>query len=92
MQITAEELFAQRRKRFDDVIQLKTPDRIPIAPMDQGFFVKYAGLTWDEVMYDFEKAIAASRQTIESRQTHRVRILFLLSKTLYQRCHTAHRN
>jgi len=61
---TPEELFAERTKRLDDATQLKIPDRVPVAPLDQGFFVKYAGQTWAEVMYDFEKAIAASKKTI----------------------------
>jgi len=35
-----------------------------VAFLDSGFFAKYAGLTWDEAMYDIEKAKAASRKTV----------------------------
>ncbi|MDY6797071.1 MAG: hypothetical protein SWK76_17590 [Actinomycetota bacterium] len=59
-----EETYREKAKRIQDVIELKTPDRVPVAPVDSGFFVKYAGLTWDEAMYDIAKAKAASRKTI----------------------------
>jgi len=59
-----QELYQERAKRIDDAIALRTPDRVPVAPLDSGFFVKYAGATWEEVMYDGQKAIAASKKTI----------------------------
>ena len=64
MEKTPGELFAERTKRLEDASQLKIPDRVPVAPLDQGFFVKYGGRSWAEVMYDCEKAIAASKKTI----------------------------
>jgi uroporphyrinogen-III decarboxylase len=64
MSKTPEELYQERNKRIADAIALRVPDRVPVAPVDSGFFVKNAGLTWDEVMYDVEKAKSASKKTI----------------------------
>lgn len=64
MSKTPEELYQERKKRIADAIALNVPDRVPVAPVDCGFFIKNAGLTWDEAMYDVEKAKAASKKTI----------------------------
>jgi len=61
---TPAELYQEREKRIEDATALKISDRIPVAPLDSGFFVKYAGLTWDEAMYDVEKVKAAGKKTI----------------------------
>lgn len=63
-----QELFQERNKRLEDAIALRIPDRVPVAPVDAGFFVEYAGTTWEEVMYDCEKATAASKKTITELQ------------------------
>jgi hypothetical protein len=61
---TGEELYAERSRRVQDAIALKTPDRVPIWFQDASFFpAKYAGITFREAMYDDEKLFAAYRKT-----------------------------
>lgn len=55
----AGQLFAAREKRVSDVVELKTPDRVPIMILS-GFYPAFrAGITCREAMYDPDKAIAA---------------------------------
>ncbi len=50
-----EEKYKKNAQRFKDVIELKKPDRVPIAP-NIGFYpAEYAGVTAEEIMYDYEK-------------------------------------
>ncbi|MBP1732996.1 MAG: uroporphyrinogen-III decarboxylase [Deltaproteobacteria bacterium] len=52
---TKAELFAERQKRFDDVLALRVPDRVPIM-VSFGFLPAFmSGMTIEEVMYDPEK-------------------------------------
>ena len=62
MEKPPEELYNERAKRIEDAAQLKVPDRVPISIEDEGIFVKHAGSTWAEVMYDVEKATAAAKK------------------------------
>lgn len=62
MEKPPEELYNERAKRIEDAAQLKLPDRVPISIEDEGIFVKHAGSTWAEVMYDVEKATAAAKK------------------------------
>lgn len=62
MEKPPEELYNVRAKRIEDAVQLKVPDRVPISIEDEGIFVKHAGFTWAEVMYDVEKATAAAKK------------------------------
>ncbi len=52
---TPEELYRERVKRIEDAIQLKTPDRVPFTPFCTFFPAKYAGISYQEAMYDLEK-------------------------------------
>jgi hypothetical protein len=62
---STEELFQERTKRVEDAIQLKVPDRVPIWFQDLSFFpAKYTGITFEEMMYDSEKPVAAYKKTI----------------------------
>ncbi|MBW1799945.1 MAG: hypothetical protein JRJ85_04365 [Deltaproteobacteria bacterium] len=56
---TPEELFQERTKRIRDAIELKTPDRVPFTPFFTFFPAKYAGITFQEAMYDLDKLEAA---------------------------------
>ncbi len=56
---TPEELYKEREKRVVDAISLKVPDRVPIALIDNFYSIKYAGVTLEEAMTDYEKACAA---------------------------------
>jgi hypothetical protein len=59
-----EELYAQREKRVNDAIALRTPDRVPIEVMFAFFPAKYSGFTAEEVMYDPEKLMQAQLKTL----------------------------
>lgn len=59
-----EELYNERAKRLEDATRLRVPDRVPVAPLDSGWFVKYGGITWKEAMYDLEKVKAAFKKTV----------------------------
>ncbi len=61
---TAEQLFAERVKRIEDATALKTPDRVPAFIMQEGFPVRYAGITYQEAFYDQDKWLAANEKTI----------------------------
>ncbi len=52
-----EELFAEREKRFNDVIALRKPDRIPVLVLFTLFTAKYAGIPFDEDMGHAEKCM-----------------------------------
>jgi len=58
----AEEAYKQRTRRITDVIRLKIPDRVPLAPMVHFFAGNYVGLTARETMYDHEKECAARKK------------------------------
>jgi len=62
---TPEELYQEREQRVKDAIQLKVPDRVPIWFQDLSFFpARYAGITFEEAMYDDDKLFAAYSKTI----------------------------
>ncbi len=63
MEKAPEELYQEREKRISDAVQLKVPDRIPIAPFVGFFPAKYAGMTLKEAMYDYDKAYMAWKKT-----------------------------
>lgn len=57
-----EELFQERIRRIQDAIELKQPDRIPFAPFLSFFPVKYAGISFEEAMHDYERLAAAVKK------------------------------
>jgi hypothetical protein len=59
----AEDNYKKRAQRIADAIQLKTPDRVPITPHLTFFGANYAGMTPEEVMYDYDKGYAAYKKT-----------------------------
>jgi len=63
MEKAPEELYREREKRVSDAIQLKVPDRVPIAPFAGFFPAKYAGITCEEAMYDYDKVYMAWKKT-----------------------------
>ena len=56
MSQTANELYELRLKRFNDAVSLNRPDRVPLASHSAYFFYKYAGYTFKDAMYDYDKA------------------------------------
>jgi len=61
---TPEELFRARSKRVEDAVQLKQPDRVPVAPTFGFFYAKYAGITPRETYYDYDKWATAVKKTV----------------------------
>jgi uroporphyrinogen-III decarboxylase len=51
--------YKEREKRVQNAISLKKPDRVPIVSAAEMFFVRSAGLTAAEAMYDYEKMASA---------------------------------
>ena len=60
---TPEELFRERSQRVEDVVQLRVPDRVPVAPIFQYFYAKYGGITHKEAHYDYGKWSTAVKKT-----------------------------
>jgi uroporphyrinogen-III decarboxylase len=64
MQQTPEQLYQEREKRFTDAIQLKIPDRVPIA-ISLGYFpAKYTGVTCEDSYYDAARWLTACKKTV----------------------------
>ncbi len=60
---TPEELYQEREKRVNDAIQLKEPDRVPVMSLFGFFPARYAGITFEEAMYDYNKMMKAWMDT-----------------------------
>jgi hypothetical protein len=60
----AEEAYKKRARRIADVIQLKVPDRVPIAPSFDMFSALDNGFTCEEVMFDPSKSYTAAIKTL----------------------------
>lgn len=63
-----EELYQERVKRVKDVIQLKTPDRVPVFGPHQLYPYTFGGVTLKEAMYDYAKARAACHKFVDEFQ------------------------
>lgn len=55
----AEALYKERVTLYRDAIQMKIPKRIPVCPSAGSFPIEYAGISWYEAMYDYEKLAMA---------------------------------
>jgi hypothetical protein len=60
--------YRERTRRIADAVLLKKPDRIPLMPMWEFFYAKYAGYTCEEVMYDAAKAEDSVVKTVTDLQ------------------------
>ena len=61
---TAEELYKEREKRVSDAVRLKVPDRVPFSSMFHFFPAKYAGISFKQAMYDYDKLAEVSKRAI----------------------------
>ena len=61
---TAAELYQERVKRVKDAIELREPDRVPFLPFCHFFPARYAGMTFKELMYDYDKLEIAWKKVI----------------------------
>jgi hypothetical protein len=55
----AAERYKERIQRILDVINLKEPDKVPVAPYLETFPARYAGITIADYFLNPEKAYAA---------------------------------
>lgn len=62
------ELFAEREKRVADNVALIETDYVPFAYSSRFWPAKLAGISFEEFMYDADKAIEATRQVIRLLQ------------------------
>ncbi|MBE3588610.1 MAG: hypothetical protein IMW93_08675 [Thermoanaerobacteraceae bacterium] len=61
----AERSYRERVARIIDAIQLKkVPDRVPVCPFTGLFPAYYAGITVQDLMYDYDKAAAAWKKYV----------------------------
>ncbi len=65
---TPEELYQERVKRVLDVVQLKTPDRVPVFGPYQLFPYTFGGVTLKEAMNDYAKAREACHKFVDEFQ------------------------
>ncbi|MCB1436990.1 MAG: hypothetical protein KDJ46_07445 [Rhodobiaceae bacterium] len=61
----AEQLYRERARRLDDVIALRTPDRVPIIHYSMFWHATYAGISFRDAMYDYDKLEAADSKVID---------------------------
>ncbi len=56
----AKHLYKKRVAMYQDAIQMKKiPERIPVCPSAGSFPIEYAGISWYDAMYDYEKLVQA---------------------------------
>ncbi len=64
MEKELEKQYWERKRRIDDAISLKIPDRVPTEIGFDYFPAKYAGLPFDVAYYDYDKWLAAYKETV----------------------------
>lgn len=64
MEKSQEEHYQERMKRIEDAVQLKIPDRVPTL-VDFGYYAaKYAGITCEDALYDYDKWAEANKKIV----------------------------
>ncbi|HEC01455.1 MAG TPA: hypothetical protein ENI91_07160 [Sphingomonadales bacterium] len=56
--------YKEREQRVLDVIALKQPDRVPVFLYSTFWQARYAGMTCEEAMYDYERLSAAIKDSV----------------------------
>src|SRR5512138_1431972 len=56
---TPEQLFHEREKRINDAVALKEPDRVPVMNIFGFFPARFAGISFRDAMYDYDKTMRA---------------------------------
>jgi hypothetical protein len=56
---SVEDLLQQREKRINDAIALREPDRVPVMCIFGFFPARFAGITFEDAMYDYDKTMQA---------------------------------
>lgn len=73
-----QELFEKRARRIQDAIELKQPDRIPFVPYATFFPARYAGISFEEAMHDYDKLAAAVKKFMIDFEPDAIPDTFLL--------------
>ena len=81
---TPEELYREREKRINEAIQLKVPDRVPIAIVFNYFPAKYAGITIEEAFYDYNKWKMACKKTVVDFEPDMYRVAYIIPGTVLE--------
>ncbi len=68
MSQTADQLRAEREKRVTDAIQMRMPDRVPVACPLGYFPAKYVGIPCSAAYYDYDAWYAAYQRTLKDFQ------------------------
>ena len=58
-------LYNERLQRIEDAVALREPDRVPFIYSSIFWSAKYAGITFQDAMYDIDKYVDATRQVVE---------------------------
>jgi uroporphyrinogen-III decarboxylase len=61
----AVKLYKDRERRVTEAIRLKKPDRVPLVSATELFFIRSAGLTIAEAMYNYDKMAAAWKTSMK---------------------------
>ena len=64
MQASAQKLYREREKRVEAAVRLEVPDRVPFVPLFTFFPARYAGISFEQAMYDFDRLSEAWKKAI----------------------------
>ena len=64
MAIFENQKYSVKEKRFNDAVQLKCPDRVPMGFLYTFYNAKNYGITCEEAMYDYEKTADVTRKGV----------------------------
>jgi len=64
MEKTPQELYRENQQRFEDVVALRTPDRVPYHPFMMFYPARFSGFTCAEVMHDLDKLDASWKKAV----------------------------
>ncbi|MBF8269876.1 MAG: Uroporphyrinogen deCOase protein [Gammaproteobacteria bacterium] len=62
------QLYQERLQRIEDAVALRESDRVPFVYSTNFWSAKYAGITFEQAMYDIDRYFDAHRQVIELLQ------------------------
>ena len=65
MTLDTKKLYAERVERIRTTIKIEEPDRVPVLSMIETWAASYAGITIQELVYDYESLITAFEKTME---------------------------
>jgi hypothetical protein len=78
-QTEAARLYAEREKRFQDVIALRVPDRVPVVYWAMFWHIIHAGHSIREGMYNYELNAATAKQAVLELQPDGVMTSFMVT-------------